>query len=107
MSYEKIYMLGKAKWSYSETKFLSNLNCNGKIIGEMHTMQISQVVLTVQYMASQNMVSIGLDNGLLPFQHQALFWTIVGLLLTHWGRDKMAAIFQMTFSNAFSWMKMY
>ena len=27
--------------------------------------------------------------------------------LTHWGRDKMAAIFQMTFSNAFSWMKMY
>ena len=27
--------------------------------------------------------------------------------LTHWGRDKMAAIFQMTFSNGFSWMKMY
>ena len=30
------------------------------------------------------------------------FWTS----LTHWGRDKMAAIFQ-TFSNAFSWMKMF
>ena len=28
-------------------------------------------------------------------------------VLTHWGRDKMAAIFQTTFSNAFSWMKMY
>ena len=27
--------------------------------------------------------------------------------LTHWGRDKMAAIFQTTFSNAFSSMKMY
>ena len=27
--------------------------------------------------------------------------------LTHWGRDKMAAIFQTTFSNWFSWMKMY
>ena len=25
--------------------------------------------------------------------------------LTHWGRDKMAAIFQTTFSNAFSWMQ--
>ena len=25
--------------------------------------------------------------------------------LTHWGRDKMADIFQTTFSNAFSWMK--
>ena len=29
------------------------------------------------------------------------------LWLTHWGRDKMAAIFQLTFSHAFSWMKMY
>ena len=28
------------------------------------------------------------------------------LNLTHWGRDTMAAIFQ-TFSNGFSWMKMY
>ena len=27
--------------------------------------------------------------------------------LTHWGRDKMVAIFQTTVSNAFSWMKMY
>ena len=26
--------------------------------------------------------------------------------LTHWGRDKMAAISQMTLSNGFSWMKM-
>ena len=28
-------------------------------------------------------------------------------VLTHWGRDKMDAILQPTFSNAFSWMKMY
>ena len=28
-------------------------------------------------------------------------------LLTHGGPDKMAAIFQTTFSNAFSWIKMY
>ena len=27
--------------------------------------------------------------------------------LTHWGRVKMAAIFQTTFSNGFSWMKMH
>ena len=27
--------------------------------------------------------------------------------LTHWGQDKMAAIFQTTFWNGFSWMKMY
>ena len=29
------------------------------------------------------------------------------LLFTHLGRDKIAAIFQATFSNVFSWMKMY
>ena len=27
--------------------------------------------------------------------------------LTHWGRDKMTAISQTTFANAFSWMKMF
>ena len=27
--------------------------------------------------------------------------------LTHWGHDEMTAIFQTTFSNVFSWMKMY
>ena len=42
-----------------------------------------------------------------------LYWNINGRYsvafpsLTHWGRDKMATIFQTTFSNAFSWMKMY
>ena len=30
-----------------------------------------------------------------------------GTKTTHWGRDKMAPIFQMTFSIAFSWMKIY
>ena len=29
------------------------------------------------------------------------------MFLTHWCRGKMAAISQTTFSNAFSWMKMY
>ena len=29
------------------------------------------------------------------------------LVLTHWGWDKMATIFQTIFSNAFSWMKMF
>ena len=28
-------------------------------------------------------------------------------MLTHWGRDKMADILQMTFSNTFSWRKRY
>ena len=29
------------------------------------------------------------------------------VMLTHCDRDKIAAIFQMTYSNTFSWMKMY
>ena len=32
-------------------------------------------------------------------------WESMGPLLTYWGRDRMAAISQTTFSNAFSWMK--
>ena len=34
-------------------------------------------------------------------------WPTLDIQLTHWGRDKMAAIFQTTFTNAFSWMEMY
>ena len=30
-----------------------------------------------------------------------------GQCLTHWGRDKMAAVSQTMFSNAFSWVQMY
>ena len=36
-----------------------------------------------------------------------LKYNITAVILTHWGRDKMAAIFQTKFSNAFSWVKMY
>ena len=32
---------------------------------------------------------------------------IKSLFLTHWGLGKMAAIFQTTFSNAFSWMEVF
>ena len=30
-----------------------------------------------------------------------------GIWLTHWDQDKIVAIFQTKFANAFSWMKMY
>ena len=36
-----------------------------------------------------------------------LFPLCPNYILTRWGQDKMAAIFQTTFSNAFSWMKIY
>ena len=36
-------------------------------------------------------------------------WSSSGSMVTdlHWDRDNMAAMFQTTFSNAFSWMKTY
>ena len=34
-------------------------------------------------------------------------FSLIATNLTHWGRDRMAAIFQTTVSNGFSWMKMY
>ena len=37
--------------------------------------------------------------------HVCLLWVMD--VLTHWGRDKMNAISQTTFSSAFSWMKMF
>ena len=33
-------------------------------------------------------------------------YSYISQVLTYWGRDKMAAIFQTTLSNAFSWMTM-
>ena len=33
--------------------------------------------------------------------------TILLIAITHWGRDKMAGISQTTFSNVFSWVKMF
>ena len=41
--------------------------------------------------------------GVVQIPHVRLCWM---LTLTHWDRDKMAAIFQTTFLNAFSWIKM-
>ena len=38
-----------------------------------------------------------------PFDDVIMRMTV----LTHWGQDKMDDIFQTTFSNAFSWMKIY
>ena len=74
---------------------------------------------------SWNLIAIGSDNilsplGARPFSAPTIryyasvpLWRIVVILhpnkweLTHWGRDKMGAIFQTTFSTGYSWIKMY
>ena len=48
---------------------------------------------------------------IVPAIHFGAIYSVVDLSmdgrLTHWGRDKMDAISQTTFSSAFSWMKMF
>ena len=41
------------------------------------------------------------------FQHYRMCFDDHMMQLTHWGRDKIDSISQTTFSNAFSWIKMY
>ena len=59
---------------------------------------------------STGMVMVSKSN-ILPPQFQLLISSTFSLsrviILTHWGRDKMAAISQTTLSNVFSWMKMF
>ena len=45
----------------------------------------------------------------MPADVPAFNWLPAGMVmcLTHWGRDKMAAVTQTKFSNAFSWIQMY
>ena len=45
------------------------------------------------------------DTMKLKFNISCIVWSTLPQL-THWGRDKMAAISQTTLSNVFSWMKM-
>ena len=50
------------------------------------------------------------QTGQKPQTEKMLWWICTSSdhhALTIWGRDKMAAILRTTFSNAFSWMKMY
>ena len=59
-------------------------------------------------LATSGHKELTMNKGLTGSQHRfRLQLNDQGLsALTHWGRDKMAAIFQTTLSNAFSWMKM-
>ena len=71
------------------------------------------------YLLSAWALSGGCHRLPLMISHHCLQWwlgavrnrtsasTMPASLLTHWGRDKMDADFQTTFSNAISWMKMH
>ena len=60
----------------------------------------------VVWLGVKVLFSFILEKSIQQFQNHIDTY-VEGATLTHWGRDKMAAIFQTTFWNAFSWMKMY
>ena len=64
----------------------------------------------------QNLASLVVQADVSPVMTKLSLWRYVVSIaiciqlesnLTHWGRDKMDVISQTTFSNAFSWMKMF
>ena len=54
-----------------------------------------------------HLVLINWEHLLCRLWFMSSWWVQMNWWLTHWGRDKMAAILQTTFWNTFSWMKMY
>ena len=44
--------------------------------------------------------------GIIDIAVESTLKPLISRTLTHWGRDKMAAVSQTTLSNAFSWMNM-
>ena len=90
---------------------IPNLTCFTKVFG---LCEFQQVTLKTWYVVAQG-ECFKFHEIWVKTQTDRLIWSVYSapchnlndpLILTHWGRDKMADIIQTTFSNAFSWMKM-
>ena len=79
---------------------------------EFYTLKVEEQLRLLSGLCQRIMGSYSVQDYMTEKQREysELWWAKQGWIrdhLTHWGRDKMAAIYQTTFSNAFSWMKMY
>ena len=80
---------------------MKNGTDNTRIAGQNKNAATSQDLASYkQAMTARNWVVMK------PMPDQFLF-SMIHTALTHWGRYKMANIFQTTFSNAFSSLKMF
>ena len=77
---------------------------NSLFINEPPTSQLDLCVYHYKYCRT---VSIYIRYSVVFIIYAFVSLFLSGFLLTHWGRDKMAAIFQTIYSNAFSWMKSF
>ena len=80
---------------------------NGTAISQFHgcLALLEFFSLNIRMVENKLLVVSTLGKGI-PF-HNITLKVVDCFNLTHWGWDKMAANFLMTFSNAFSWMKIY
>ena len=86
----------KLQWNFDQnTKFIIHENASENVVCEMAAILFKESWVISPSTVSQLGGSVLWLSGI---------WVKT---LTHWGRDKMDAISQMTFSSAFSWMKMF
>ena len=102
-SFKKIHLqMSSAKWPFST----GNAFCCNSISGIAYI-----AVILCAKSCSDGLIKIWMKTKWktchIWIVKEKLFVKWVNMVkLTHWGRGKMAAIFQMAFSNALSWMKM-
>ena len=78
---------------------LSYMDSHHKYVGT----PLSRLLYIKQYYVLMRQICF--QFSLYIIQHLFQYCNITKYHLIHWGRDKMAAIFQTTYSNAISWMK--
>ena len=110
-NYTGCCMVGLSFWSLGDMAAISDVEFSNILVIDILSISCE---IPSEYHMTPYMISISA-----LVRMQAITWIIVDqdswwhqALLdltwwTHWGRDKMATIFQTTFPNAFSWMKMY
>ena len=94
-------------WNNAEILLIEPLGTNfSGILIEIHTFAVKKMHLKMSS-GKWRPFCLGLNVFKFDFFLSNQCEMITGYTsLTHWGRDKMAAIIQTTLSNAFSWMKM-
>ena len=108
--WEHAWQLNSSDVAPSGNYFLRDVSCDFRIRWVFNSILHSPQKKEKKYMYTDEGLTrnAGREPLYLAFSQpfKTLYWHL-NPLLTHWGRDKMDAISQTTFSNAFSWIKMH
>ena len=95
---------------WSITKLLSQVNWLDTLVARTEGHMISFTrwgILVLPYGQGSECWQAKSHDDVMTWKIYLHYWTFAWSVKTHWGRDKMAAIFQTIFWNAFSSMKIY